>query len=324
MTVYTKVSRRNLNEDRIAICPQMGCGTIKRVKPLKLGFIGFGKYPKCKKHNLPLVYVDERIGEVVTASIACLFDKSGLPAKSLLKIIEEKFPKEYNSFIDCWIYCITIGRGAQVISNYMDSLANAYLKSITKKQLEAIKSQKNNVFKAIKNGINEITKQFERLLKHLRVHSEVFVKNIKIQSPSTGLSNLLTSWLEKSTEEIKDLIKIKERKKISLLEIKQYYDVMLNSGICRCLLGLESIEKRINKQRLSAFDRFNAYYEFWEENLTEKFRKADIDGLYKNLNINVVSANNFTREELAFFEKNNIDISKLKTRWLWVKNKKIS
>ena len=87
MTVHTKVSRKNIKEDRIAICPQMGCGTIKRVKPLKLGFFGFGKYPICNKHNLPLVYVDERIGEVVTASLACLFDKGGLPPKSLLKTI---------------------------------------------------------------------------------------------------------------------------------------------------------------------------------------------------------------------------------------------
>lgn len=59
MVEYIKVSRKTTNEDRIAICPHLGCNTMKRVKPLKLGFFGFGKYPKCKQHHLPLVYIDE-------------------------------------------------------------------------------------------------------------------------------------------------------------------------------------------------------------------------------------------------------------------------
>ena len=46
MKTYTQVSRKTLEEDRIAICPTFGCKSIKRVKPLKIRFIGFGKNPK--------------------------------------------------------------------------------------------------------------------------------------------------------------------------------------------------------------------------------------------------------------------------------------
>ena len=90
MVEHSIVSRKSLSEDRIAICPQFGCESIKRVKPLKLGFFGFGKYPRCQKHRLPLVYVDERISEVVDAALACLFDKSGLPPKDLIAVIEKE------------------------------------------------------------------------------------------------------------------------------------------------------------------------------------------------------------------------------------------
>ncbi len=324
MTIYTKVSRKNLNEDRVAICPQMGCKTIERVKPLKLGFLGFGKCPKCKQHNLPLVYVEERIGEVVSAALICLFDKSGLPPKNLLKIIEKRYPNELNTFINSWIYCITIGRGAKVISNYMDSLSKAYLKTITKKQLRDIRNQKSTVHQAINNGIKEITMQFERLLKHLRKHSEVFSNTKKIGSPSIRLRHLLTSWLEKSYSEEKSLLKNEEKKEISLLEIKEYYDNILNTGTCRCLLGLDPIQKSDKECLLSAFDRFSAYFEFCEENLTQKFTKADVDTLYRKSNTNMTIINNFTEEELKFIEKNHINISNLNTRWAWVNSKEIA
>ena len=51
MNEYTKVSRKTVREDRVAICPNFGCEYMKRVKPLKFRFIGFGKFPKCKKHH---------------------------------------------------------------------------------------------------------------------------------------------------------------------------------------------------------------------------------------------------------------------------------
>ncbi|MBY8979572.1 MAG: hypothetical protein KGD72_04230 [Candidatus Lokiarchaeota archaeon] len=324
MVEHTKVSRKTTNEDRIAICPQLGCETIKRVKPLKLGFLGFGKYPTCRKHHLPLVYVDERIGEVVDASLACLFDKSGLPPKALLTTIKEKFPKEFSTFINSWVYCITIGRGAKIISAYMNTITNSYLKQITKKQLKDLKNDTSIICKTIARGIDEITLQFERLLKHLRVHSEVFINIQKILNPSAGLRNVLNRWLEVSSKEKTILLKIEEKQFIPISQVKGYYDRILNIGTCRCLLGLPPIEKNNKKNNISAFDRFSAYFEFWLDNLTQKFTISDIEDLYNTTKVCIVSPNSFTNDELEFLKRKKIVTSKLKTRWAWVINKQIA
>lgn len=324
MVEHTKVSRKTINEDRIAICPQLGCRIIKRVKPLKFGFLGFGKYPKCKSHHLPLVYVDERIGEIVNASLACLFDKSGLPPKELLSFINDKFPMELKSFINSWVYCITIGRGAKIISIYMDTMTKAYLKQITKKQLKALKDNRKNNFEAIKKGMDEITLQYERLLKHLRIHSEVFVDIKEVLKLSVGLKNTINTWLEDSSREVSEILKVEEKQDIPLTQLKDYYDKILNLDTCRCLLGFSPIEKHFKKRSVSAFDRFSVYFEFWQENLTQKFTKSNIDNLYNSYKVRIVSPNAFTNDELEFFKRKDIDPSNLKTRWAWVNNKKIA
>lgn len=324
MVEHTLVSRKTTNEDRIAICPQLGCEAIKRVKPLKLGFLGFGKYPKCKQHHLPLVYVDERIGDIVDASLACLFDKNGLPPKELLTIVNDKFPKELNSFINSWLYCITIGRGAKIISVYMDTITKSYLKQITKKQLKALKDDKSHIFEAIKKGIDEITLQYERLLKHLRVHSEVFVNIKEVLNLSVGLRNTINTWLEVSIKKNSEILKVEEKQDIPITQVKDYYDKILNLDTCRCLLGLSPIEKHFKKRSVSAFDRFSAYFEFWSENLTQKFTKSDIEDLYSTYKVHIVSPSSFTNDEMEFFRRKKIDASKIKTRWAWVKNKQIA
>ncbi len=132
MKAYTNVSRKTVREDRVAICPNFGCEFMTRVKPLKLRFFGFGKYPQCKKHHIPLVYVNERIGDFVDAALACLFDKAGLPPQELIEGIKSRFPHETTPFIEGWVYCIIIGRGAPIVSYYMDSDSNTYLKQFTK------------------------------------------------------------------------------------------------------------------------------------------------------------------------------------------------
>ncbi|GAG92299.1 unnamed protein product [marine sediment metagenome] len=85
MKVCTDVSRKTVGEDRIAICPQFGCEFMTRVKPLKFGFLGFSTHPKCKKHHIPLVYIDERIGDFVNSALACFFDKKGLSPDLVVK-----------------------------------------------------------------------------------------------------------------------------------------------------------------------------------------------------------------------------------------------
>lgn len=135
----SQVSRKELNEDRIAICPCFGCMYLKKVKPLKFGIIGFQKYPKCSKHKMPLVYIDEFIGNLFRAIIACLFDSKSLPPEQLINIIKKINPNDLKPFIYGWMYCNPIGRGAQIISQYIDGLSRGYIKLLNRKQKKMLK-----------------------------------------------------------------------------------------------------------------------------------------------------------------------------------------
>jgi len=318
MKAYTNVSRKTVGEDRVAICPIFGCEFISRVKPLKLGFLGFGKYPKCKKHRIPLVYIDERIKDFVDAALACLFDKSGLPPSELHESIKSKFPDEFNSFIEGWVYCITVGRGAPIVSHYMDTISNAYLKQLTKKQIKALKkgddSKPNLVNKAIKEGMDEITIQYTRLLKHLRAHSEILIEHQKLKSLSKSLRNCLNDW-QKNILKFNEIINSSENKReMALKETKFNYDQNLNVGICRCLLGLNPESKELKKAKITAFDRFSAYHEFYTEGLTVKFTKSDI----RDLNSFNKEQSGFTKEEVEFLKNHKIEIKDLSSRWAWI------
>ncbi|TES94405.1 MAG: hypothetical protein E3J90_12495 [Promethearchaeota archaeon] len=307
MKTYSNVSRKTVREDRIAICPIFGCESIKRVKPLKFRFLGFGKYPKCRKHRIPLVYVDERIGDFVDAALACFFDKAGLPPNDLLEYVKSQVPDEITSFVEGWVYCITVGRGAPIVSRYMDTISNTYLKQLTKKQIKAIKrggtSKPNLVNKAIKSGMDEITFQYTRVLKHLRAHSEVLTDRQKLQALSKNLQNYLKEW-QKNTLENNKIIKSPEnRQEMALEEIKNNYDQILNIGTCRCLIGLDPESKEIKKAKLTAFDRFSAYYEFYTERLATKFTKLDIEKICsENKSVIKVLKSKDSSKELNYYD----------------------
>ena len=298
MKSYAKVSRKTVGEDRIAICPQFGCVNVTRVKPLKLGFLGFSKYPKCKKHQIPLVYIEERIGDFVDAALASLFDLAGFPPKKLLSFVNKEIPEDLEMFVWTWVYCITIGRGAPIISQYMDSISNTYLKQLTKKQIRVLsyddQSKKNNVYQAIREGIQEITNQYTRLLKHLRTHNEVFTNLYEPKPLSDKLREVLFSWLEMSKQVEKDLLSIEVKREIPLSETKKYYDSILNMGTCMCLLGLSSEKMMSKTKRLTAFDRFSAYFDFFTNGLTKNFTKSNIEELLRN-NLPETSINQTTR-----------------------------
>lgn len=283
MKVYTDVSRKTVGEDRIAICSIFGCESIKRVKPLKFGFFGFGKYPKCKKHHVFLVYIDERIGDFVDSVLACLFDKAGLPPSDLLDCVRSKYPEELDSFVRGWVYCITVGRGGPIVSCYLDAISNAYLKQLTKKQVKVLKIdsnlEKNSPYQSIRNGMSEITNQYTRLLKHHRVHSEVIDEYKYLKPFSTSLRKELNDWQTKILDHNKMINSSENKKEMSLKETKLYYDQILNVGTCRCLLGLNPESKEVKKAKLTAFGRFSAYYEFYTEGLTMKYTKSDINDL---------------------------------------------
>ncbi|TKJ24758.1 MAG: hypothetical protein CEE42_09610 [Promethearchaeota archaeon Loki_b31] len=290
MKAYTNVSRKNVGEDRVAICPNFGCEYMTRVKPLKFRFLGFGKHPKCKKHRIPLVYVDKRIGDFMDAALACFFDKAGLPPSELLEDVKSKFPDEFNSFVEGWMYCITVGRGAPIVSRYMDTISNAYLKQLTKKQIKALKkgydSKPNLVNKAIKDGMDEITIQYTRILKHLRAHSEILVDHQKLQSFSRSLQNYLKDWQEIILKRNEIVNSPENKREMTLKETKFNYDQILNIGTCRSLLGLNPESKEVKKAGLTAFDRFSVYHEFYSEGLTSKFTKSDISNIISESKLN--------------------------------------
>ena len=200
MTRLSRVSRKDLGEDRIAICPIFGCLYMERVKPLKFRFFGFGKNPKCKEHHFPLVYLDERIETFVEAALACLFDKGGLPSIGLLSLVASKYPNELQSFLQGWVYCITTGRGAPIVSRYLDSISRLYMKKLNRKQHRALRNEDQNKivekYQAIKLGRKELATQYARFLKHLRVHSKVLVNVKNLKSLSTNLRYELEKWQE--------------------------------------------------------------------------------------------------------------------------------
>jgi len=286
MKAYTNVSRKTVEEDRIAICSNFGCAYMTRVKPLKFRFLGFGKHPKCKKHHIPLVYVDERIGDFVDAALACLFDKAGLPPSELLEGVKSKFLDDVTSFVEGWVYCITVGRGAPIVSRYMDTISNAYLKQLTKKQIKALKKggdfKPNLVNKAIKDGMDEITIQYTRILKHLRAHSEILIDHQKLKSLSKTLRNYVNNWQKNMLKHNAIINSPENTHKMDLKEIKCNYDQILNIGTCRCLLGSNPENKEIKKAKITAFDRFSVYHDFYKDGLTVKFTKSDVLFLLNN------------------------------------------
>ncbi|MHA1894128.1 MAG: hypothetical protein ACTSX4_06485, partial [Candidatus Helarchaeota archaeon] len=294
-------------EDRVAICPNFGCEYMTRVKPLKFRFLGFGKHPKCKKHRIPLVYVDERIGDFMDGALACLFDKAGLPPSELLEDVKSKFPEEFNSFIEGWMYCITAGRGATIVSRYMDTISNAYLKQLTKKQIKAFKkggdSKPNLVNKAIKDGMDEISFQYTRIIKHLRAHSEILIDHQDLKSLSKSLRNFLKDWQKYVLKHNEIMNSPENEREMALKEIKSNYDQILNIGTCRCLLGLNPESKEVKKVKVNAFDRFSVYHEFFKEALTSKFTKSDISKLKNHRNPNIDKSQcGLNNSNISFFK----------------------
>jgi hypothetical protein len=256
-----------------------------RVKPLKLRFLGFGKHPKCKKHHISLVYVNERIGDFVDAALACFFDKAGLPPSELLESVKSRFPLELESFVKGWIYCIKVGRGAPIVSRYMDAISNGYLKQLTKKQVKALKIGKNSnttvVHQEMRSGMNEITSQYTRLLKYFRVHSEILSEHENLKQLSKNLRNTLKEWQMKIIKNNYVIKPLENKTELTLKEIKYNYDQILNVGTCRTLLGLNPDIQEIKKAKIPAFDRYSAYFDFYTEGLTSKFTKSDVINLLK-------------------------------------------
>jgi hypothetical protein len=107
----------------------------------------------------------------------------------------------------------------------MDSISNAYLKQLTKKQIKNLKKESqsniNRISQAIRNGMNEITNQYTRLLKHLRTHSEVLIELDQLKPLSNDLRKVLLAWQKITLKESLILHTVESKREISLAESRK-------------------------------------------------------------------------------------------------------
>lgn len=288
MTIYgaQEAKRMVIKELRIAICPHFGCSFLKKVKPLKFGILGLHKYPKCSKHGFPLVFIDEFIGNFIKAVNACLYDKGGIPPEKLTSIIKVVSPEDLKSFVNGWMHCNPIGRGAQLVSQYLDGLSKAYIKILSKKQKKSLQDKsdkKNNRYNMLRNGLNHISIEYANFLKEFRAKSKTFYDLNELHSLSDITLEFLNAWLKDQLEYIKNPKFAMTVKPVKLNEslplVKQYYDMILQSGTCQTLMGKRP--KIINK-KISAYELFSAYFEFLGAGLCTETSDIDVQKLYEN------------------------------------------
>ena len=263
------------------------------------------------------------IGNIIDGALACFFDKSGLPSVELLEEIHSKFPQELEPFIKGWVYCITVGRGAPIVSRYMDAISNGYIKQLTQKQKKSLKISDemniNRIHTTINDGLNEIIKQYTRILRHLRAHHEILIESENLKPLSKSLRNYLNEWQKRFLKSNKSMNLPNDELKMSLNEIKQKYDEILKASTCRCLLGLSLEINEIKKVKITPFEKFAMYLEeciclcgnchamitskYFEENSaeilsTEYYLEIDCKKVKFNLN-----GENFSNEINNMYEK---------------------
>lgn len=288
MTIYStiKANRITVKELRIAICPHFGCSYLKKVKPLKFGILGLNKYPKCSIHGLSLVFIDEFISKFITAVNACLYDKEGLPPAKLRSVIKTVSPDDLKSFINGWMHCNPIGRGAQLVSQYLDGLSKGYIKLLNRKQKKSLQNKtdnKKNRYNMLRKGLNKISIEYANLLKDLRTKSNNFYDLKEIRPLSDITCNFLKAWLKDQLEEINNLKNLMTKESLkrneSLPLVKQHYDMILQSGTCLAMMGKHP---NIVNKGFSAFELFSAYYEFLGLGLCIETTNTDIQELFEN------------------------------------------
>ncbi|MHA1987167.1 MAG: hypothetical protein ACW98D_11045 [Promethearchaeota archaeon] len=281
-----EANRITVKELRIAICPHFGCSYLKKIKPLKFGILGLHKYPKCSKHGLPLVFIDEFIGNFTNAVNACLYDKGGLPPEKLTSIIRIVSPDDLKSFINGWMYCNPIGRGSQLVSQYLDGLSKAYMKLLSRKQKKLLQNNPNNKknrYKMLRKGLNNISIEYANFLKDLRTKSNSFYDLKELHSLSKTTHEFLKAWLKDQLVDIKNPKFVMTVSSLlpnqSLLLVKQHYDMILQSGTCLTLMG--KYPNIVNKV-IPAFELFSAYYEFMGLGLCTETNNIDIQKILEN------------------------------------------
>ncbi len=284
MEKYSNVNRKQLQQERVAICPIFDCMYIKKVKPLIFGVIGFRKYPTCSKHKIPLVFVDEYIGDYLRAVNACLFDHSSIPPIQILNLFKKEAPKSLRSFVHAYLYCAPIGRGALIVPRYMDGLSRTYLKLLSKRQRKSITSESSNKYEMLSSGFKEIERQYAEFLEKLRKKSEELYNLREIKSFSTKERTIIKIWLNNHLTKIRKYLskgnKINENYENiqSLSLLKAIYDKILHADTCLLLLGKEPT---ILSERISPYELYSAYQQFLDVGLCKELTKTDVLSLFE-------------------------------------------
>lgn len=306
-----EVNRKNVKKDRIAICPKFGCKYLEKIKPLKFGVFGFRKYPKCPLHELSLVFIDEFIENFIQAVNACLFDISGLPPKTLLKSIMEKTPNEIMNVIKGWIFCNPIGRGAQIVSEYMDGLSRSYIKLLNRKQRKSVQDQETSKkrYNSLRAGLNKVAEEYSNFLQKIRTKSEL-IDDRECLNLKKSTREVLNLWLKEHLNEIRSSQKENslslQINQLSMIKIE--YDKILHAGTCSLLLGKSPA---IVIKGLSAFELFSAYHSFLKADLCREMKVNDLEILIakidkkekdKSRRLNIQS---IQEEKLGFLEDIN-------------------
>ncbi|TET05279.1 MAG: hypothetical protein E3J90_00450, partial [Promethearchaeota archaeon] len=273
------IQRKNIKEDRVAICPQYGCNNIKKVKTLKLRFLGFKKYPKCLTHKIPLVFVDEFVGNFIQAVNSCLYDHSSLPPKDLLTEIALNSPYELSTFVNSWMFCNPIGRGGRIVSRYFDGLSKAYIKLLSRKQRKAIQSKNisKNKYSMLRRGLGKIAQEYTNFLQYLREKALIFYDPDGVKPLSEKVYKIVQNWLQNQLNLIHASKKINKEEMVVqndyLLALKEEYDTILHAGTCSLLLGNT---QPVLIENISAFELYSAYHEFLCSGLCKEVCKNDI------------------------------------------------
>jgi len=285
-----QANRKVLKEDRVAICPKFGCNTLERLKPLKLGIFGTHKYPICRIHKAPLVFVDEFIGDFLQSVNACLLDISITPPNDLQKLLKQESPDNFLSVFNKWMYCSSIGRGAKIVPEYLDSLSRAYKNSLTKKQKKSMDSEsdKKKRDKLIILGFKKIEMEYIEFLKKLYDMDEKLYNKEELKKIPQKVKELIQRWLNEFLRNINiDNKEINDTNSISLNKME--YDKILQARTCMLILGRSPLDIPI---KISAFELFSAYRIFLDNGLCHEFvpgkvnlRKKEEDPQIPNHNI---------------------------------------
>lgn len=307
----SQVNRKTVNEDRIAICPHFGCSYLKKVKPLKLGILGFRKYPKCPNHKIYLAFVDEFIGNFLDAVIACLFDRASLPPEQLIKIINLRIPNDLKSFINGWMYCNPIGRGAQILSHYMDGLSRGYIKLLSRKQKKKLQSDnrlKKKRYQMLRKGLEVIAKKYKAFLQELHDKPKILHDPQELHPLSEETQIILKNWLKNHLYKIQDINREENsNSEESLTMLKEKYDKILHAGTCACLLGKSP---EIVTKAIPAFELFSAYNEFIEAGLCEELTREEIKDFLEKIQ-EFLSINMKVTLNIEEYKENFKDLDKL-------------